>query len=894
MTLDSQIRERLGRLPPTLKELYRDIYEQRSLHEIERSIISKVFSWLLCAKELLNSSELLAVVSLGTAAEEDMSEEKVLELCSNFVVLDESDKAFQFAHLSLREFLEGLPEFSTTASNALLATSCLSRIMLASNFTGSWHLLRESFPELVEKLPTWPDPDLLLDYALRYWPYHCKLADSAAQHGALRVLMQRMLLAPVTPNCPFDFWMQRLLRGWTFREWSSRNDEVIYAQLRDSLDFWHSPQFVACAFGFLDIVQAQLSTNAFEPKLLNREGLSALAVATKYGHLDLLDSLLEREKTEVTEEILVIAAKNETHGPEALSFLLRRSSRFHLTLHLVLAAISNKERATDVLSILFGEQKGFEISEAILKKVVARNHCDEAILGFLLAHGGRNSITEAVLAAAAGNRFHAVNLVTLLLDENQNLQIMENVLVAAARNEAHAMKLMASLLKENKPLHITENVLVAAAGNRAYAMNLITSLLGESDSLQITKRVIWAAAEKIDSGEETFEYLIDRKPPTPVTEDLLEGVLKYSRYNSSIDVIKLMKLLIDRIQNFGVTERIVKAAVVNHTHSYNLLKYLLDHFPDLPLSEDVLDAIVGQSGAEEKLQLLIARGRDIKVTKRLLVAAAESDREPLRTLKFLFGLDRDIVCTETFIKAVGNGRAIQVLPWLLEQGKELPVTSAVVESVLSNIYGVTEVLKFLLDLDPDGYVEITEEAMKRAVQCEEEVLDFLKSTGRPLPITTSVMRAALERRVEVKAVLILDWLTAEGGHLVVTEQDLIAAAGRWWGGAASILGWLLDYDKEAVITEAVVAAAIWDIDALTVLLERGQRIMVTELVVQAALKYRKSGTKGMLLLLTAGCETTADARIFIMREFNRQVVSMLPNSEEAFAHYGLPAAAQNT
>jgi hypothetical protein len=45
----------------------------------------------------------------------------IIDLCCSFVTFDESLDMFHFAHPSVREFLEDLPEYSAPLSNALAA-----------------------------------------------------------------------------------------------------------------------------------------------------------------------------------------------------------------------------------------------------------------------------------------------------------------------------------------------------------------------------------------------------------------------------------------------------------------------------------------------------------------------------------------------------------------------------------------------------------------------------------------------------------------------------------------------------------------------------------------------------------------------------------------------------
>jgi hypothetical protein len=120
---DEAVRERLGRLPPKLEDLYVELHEKISkyLAEADRRIARNVFVWLLYTQRELNSAEFLSAVSTGPASRFcQLSKDQVLDICCNLVVFDMILDTFGFARLSVREFVERQQEHDRTTINALL------------------------------------------------------------------------------------------------------------------------------------------------------------------------------------------------------------------------------------------------------------------------------------------------------------------------------------------------------------------------------------------------------------------------------------------------------------------------------------------------------------------------------------------------------------------------------------------------------------------------------------------------------------------------------------------------------------------------------------------------------------------------------------------------------
>lgn len=143
MAVEKDVRSELGKLPVELKEQYKIIYRDilESAHSTS-SIARKTFSWILASKRILTVDEMIAAVALDDDGfcHADLDIPRLLDICRNLVAVTSihhasNQRAFQMVHLSVREFLEALPEFSAEE----IHTVAVSRLL--GNF--NWSLRRE-------------------------------------------------------------------------------------------------------------------------------------------------------------------------------------------------------------------------------------------------------------------------------------------------------------------------------------------------------------------------------------------------------------------------------------------------------------------------------------------------------------------------------------------------------------------------------------------------------------------------------------------------------------------------------------------------------------------------------------------------------------------------------
>ncbi|KAG9041303.1 hypothetical protein FS842_002606, partial [Serendipita sp. 407] len=248
-TLPRTVRRRLKQLPEKLSDLHDEIYERISkMGESELDIAKATLSWLLCAQRRLSSSELLAAVS--TNADESVTAEQVVQICRNFVVLGASD-SFEFAHLSVREYLETRSEYKDGQPDVLVAKKCLD-LFESDTLTGT-----------------------LGPYASIYWLHH---SSGSQMETALAGVVEKLFLHQG--------------KNKTFEEWAETADEAArsldladdkYKRLRDARG---NPLSVVCVFGFPKVLAQWVNTQPPEYSFFRDADEMVVHLAIKWGNED--------------------------------------------------------------------------------------------------------------------------------------------------------------------------------------------------------------------------------------------------------------------------------------------------------------------------------------------------------------------------------------------------------------------------------------------------------------------------------------------------------------------------------------------------------------------------------------------------------------------------------
>lgn len=267
----SDILDEVGRLPKTLSELY-DVNHGRILQYARpsRNICQRILKWLMCAKRLMNTEDLIAAVTFPSERNV-LDRQSILDLCSNMVTIDDNG-LFRFAHLSVREYLETLPAYDAGECHAFVLQRCVESYINTSG-------------------PPWTSQsDDTLDWRIRpystlYWPEHCHGATGTHTTDCLHMVKAFIFgdgASRATYSEAFSEWLSE---AWNSSQYSFaiQCDPITLERLASAAASPANPLFVACAFDLAWILSSMSPVDLVDlDTLRNYQNETCIQVAIKW------------------------------------------------------------------------------------------------------------------------------------------------------------------------------------------------------------------------------------------------------------------------------------------------------------------------------------------------------------------------------------------------------------------------------------------------------------------------------------------------------------------------------------------------------------------------------------------------------------------------------------
>ena len=377
--------------------------------ETERAVADSTLKWLLCARKHMSYVDLITAITMKLdVTSEDVDSDLILDLLNNFVVLDGEDgmKTFRFAHLSVREFLEKLPEYSIAASNAFVAETCLIALIDSSRCLSAGQFLQSRNFRLKDQNTTRTQSYTagFAGYTLRYWiPHSCDAGEQ--ERSRFLPVLEYFLFHDLGEDTPLAAWLHSYQRKsrWYFNE---SNLEKLLATHTSSLD---RSFFLSCAYGFWEIVRSAMKIS----KLKDDVQQTALHVAIAFHQYDGLRLLLQESEAhlEMTHELLkemISLSFYHSFDPahiETLTWLLDQNEGVKVAEDMLLCA-GTMESA----ELLWSRMKEPTISAELLER--AGRSFD--LFRMLLGKAVKPVITERLLIQAI--RFGTKDVICLVLE----------------------------------------------------------------------------------------------------------------------------------------------------------------------------------------------------------------------------------------------------------------------------------------------------------------------------------------------------------------------------------------------------------------------------------------------------------------------------------------------
>ncbi|MCJ1382729.1 hypothetical protein MMC17_005842, partial [Xylographa soralifera] len=270
---EEELVEELGHLPETLRESYDIIYKRIQASGGKSQVIAKkAFKWLLCAQRPLESLEFIAAVDLH-GQHSKKSNDILLDMCCNLVVLDVELDIFRFAHLSVREYIEDLDEYTNIEIHKLAAERCIDT-----------YICKTFKPSTTEQ------NNVLIPYATLYWPVHCQYIKCHLT-DKLKGKIRQFALQDGGVSPLFLNWISATRKLHKQLNW----EDPLRRKLQTVFSSPYTPLFLACCFGLFSSVDDLTTLKNVNWNQRNEDGKTGLQVAAEEGHIEVVKKLLTAE-----------------------------------------------------------------------------------------------------------------------------------------------------------------------------------------------------------------------------------------------------------------------------------------------------------------------------------------------------------------------------------------------------------------------------------------------------------------------------------------------------------------------------------------------------------------------------------------------------------------------
>ena len=283
LSLERDIRERLGRLPETLEKAYDETYNQIRLQKGSApEIANRAFQWIMCSCAPLSPAELIGAIcqdpETDNLNEVDVTIDFVLGACRNLLTVDKQLDVCKFSHLSVQEYCE-TRHWSQIQANTVVAKVCLSLL---------------NHPECQLQDTKNPDATLgsiapLNQYARIYWATHVQRCEGQGHESRLSSLLNSFLGSGSESGPAYRHWHRAIEKDMDNRTYKGTQLHSIYPQL--------SPPTVnslpICAFGFHELVLNWWRAAPKDIEQLNSLKRTLLQLASNGGHISVAQELID-------------------------------------------------------------------------------------------------------------------------------------------------------------------------------------------------------------------------------------------------------------------------------------------------------------------------------------------------------------------------------------------------------------------------------------------------------------------------------------------------------------------------------------------------------------------------------------------------------------------------
>jgi len=288
MDTEEDIRASLKDLPDTLTKAYDEIY--KGILEQKGSapqLALNALRWVKFSYEPLASDTLLDAVIMAQVsktgdypASQSITNDTILKVCQNLLVLDDRLQIYRFAHLSVDEYLETKFNNSKVDSHAYIAESCLSLLCSPKPF--------EKYDQTIfTEEGQYANRHILL-YSAAFWPWHFVRYEELKLENGHSEVLERL-------------W-ERFMMQSNYQKWLNYHYAVIKTEESNNELFWQKLHafaneqtsdriYATCIFGLSRRFKVlfELRRNVLDTEISVGK---LLCYASRFGYVELVQYLL--------------------------------------------------------------------------------------------------------------------------------------------------------------------------------------------------------------------------------------------------------------------------------------------------------------------------------------------------------------------------------------------------------------------------------------------------------------------------------------------------------------------------------------------------------------------------------------------------------------------------
>ncbi|KAK4220807.1 hypothetical protein QBC38DRAFT_163141 [Podospora fimiseda] len=299
---EAAIRDRLGKLPTTLKATYDEMYKKiTGSHEHDRVIAERALKWVMCAREPLSTVELLSAIRLDSENDvfllsEKITESLLLNMCNNLLLLDSQRNTWRFSHLSVVEYFEQ-NHWTRLQAHCHGAKVCLKFLIETykepreSKFEGESNDLGDKPNDKSETGDVFDSKHPFQVYTRHHWIAHIQEQEGQRRDALLASLLKRFLGSLEESSLQYQQWHRQLVSdGYEI------SDSSCFYGTVEEISPATASIFLVCRFSLYTLLSDWWTDKTIKLSPTNRTGYDLLTLAAAGGSRPICEVLLQQEK----------------------------------------------------------------------------------------------------------------------------------------------------------------------------------------------------------------------------------------------------------------------------------------------------------------------------------------------------------------------------------------------------------------------------------------------------------------------------------------------------------------------------------------------------------------------------------------------------------------------